>query len=398
MEHLSARVAGMSESETIAMSRLSRELKAQGKDIIPLSLGEPDFDTPDFIKEAAKQAIDDNFTHYPPVPGFESLRVAISNKFKRDNGLDYSPEQIVVSTGAKQSLINVILALINPNEEIILPAPYWVSYAAMAHMADAKVKPIATSIDTNFKITPEQLEGAITANTRLMIFSSPCNPSGSVYSKDELNALADVIQKYPDFYVICDEIYELINFTDHQESLAQFDHIYNQVITVNGVSKGFAMTGWRLGYIGAPKWIAQAATKVQGQFTSGASTISQLAAKAAVEAEPTAVQYMVDAFEERRNLVLGLLQQIPGFKTTKPQGAFYVFPDISELFGKRTPAGDTIMNAADLCTYLLYEAEVALVPGDAFGTPGCLRISYAASNETLTEAMNRIQSAVEKLN
>lgn len=398
MEHLSARVAGMSESATIAMAQLSRELKAQGKDIISLSLGEPDFDTPDFIKDAAIEAINNNFTNYPPVPGYVDVREAISKKFKRDNNLEYSANQIVVSTGAKQSLINVILSLANPGEEILLPTPYWVSYEAMAHMAEAKVKPLATSIESDFKITPDQLEAAISNDTRLMIFSTPCNPSGTVYTKDELKALAKVIAKHPNFYVICDEIYELINFTGHHESLAQFKEIYNQVITVNGVSKGFSMTGWRLGYIGAPEWIAKAATKIQGQFTSGASTISQMAAKAAVEADPSSINYMLQAFEERRDLVAKKIHEVPGFKSNVPQGAFYIFPDVSELFGKAAPNGNIIQNASDLCMYLLHEAEVALVPGEAFGSPNCLRISYAASKETLIEALNRIHKAIDKLN
>jgi aspartate aminotransferase len=398
MEHLSARVAGMSESATIAMAQLSRELKAQGKDIISLSLGEPDFNTPDFIKDAAIEAINNNLTNYPPVPGYLDVREAISRKFKRDNNLNYSASEIVISTGAKQSLINVILSLVNPGEEILLPAPYWVSYEAMAHMADAEVKALPTSIESDFKVTPEQLEAAIGKNTRLMIFSTPCNPSGTVYTKDELQALAKVIAKHPNFYVICDEIYELINFTGHHESLAQFEEVYNQVVTVNGVSKGFSMTGWRLGYIGAPEWIAKAATKIQGQFTSGASTISQMAAKAAVEAAPSSINYMLQAFEERRDLVAEKIHEIPGFKSNIPQGAFYIFPDVSELFGKTTPHGDVLQTASDLCMYLLNEAEVALVPGEAFGSPNCLRISYAASKETLIEALNRIHKAVDKLN
>lgn len=396
MKNLSERVASMAESETLAMARLSRELKAQGKDIVSLSLGEPDFDTPDFIKEAAKEAIDNNYSHYPPVPGYASIREAISEKFKRDNYLHYSPDQIVVSTGAKQSLINVILSLVNPGDEIILPAPYWVSYAAMTQLAEADAVVIPTTVDADFKITPEQLEDAITEKSKLMIFSTPCNPSGSVYTAEELRALADVIAKYPNLYVISDEIYEVINFEDKHASLAAFSDIYDQVITVNGVSKGFAMTGWRIGYIGAPKWIADGATKIQGQFTSAASGIAQKAAETAIRADMSSVDYMKEAFQRRKELVLKKLEEVPGFKCNVPKGAFYVFPDVSALFGKTT-GSTAIKNAADLCTYFLNEAGVALVPGDAFGTPGCIRISYAASEDDLTKAVERMKAAVLKL-
>ncbi len=396
MNNLSARVAQMAESETLAMARLSRELKAQGKDIISLSLGEPDFDTPEFIREAAKEAIDNHYSHYPPVPGYASLRETISNKFKRDNDLVYSPDQVVVSTGAKQSLINVVLSLVNPGDEIILPAPYWVSYAAMAQLAEANAVVIPTTVEEDFKITPKQLEESITEKSKLMIFSTPCNPSGSVYTRKELRGLADVIVKYPNLFVISDEIYEVINFENKHASLAGFDDIYPQVITVNGVSKGFAMTGWRIGYIGAPKWIADGATKIQGQFTSGANGIAQKAAEAAIKAEMSSVNYMKQAFLNRKELVLSKLNEIPGFKCNVPKGAFYVFPDVRALFGK-TDGTTTIENAADLCTFFLNDAGVALVPGDAFGTPGCIRISYAASEDELTAAMDRMKESVLKL-
>lgn len=396
MDQISQRVANMAESETLAMARLSRELKAQGHDVISLSLGEPDFDTPEFVKEAAKKAIDDNNTHYPPVNGFLELRQAISNKFKRDNGLTYSPEQIVVSTGAKQSLMNVVLSLVNPGDEVILPAPYWVSYSAMAEFAEGKVVELPSSVETDYKISAEALAKAITPKTRLIMFSSPCNPSGSVYTKEELKAMADVIEQNPHVMVIADEIYELINFGGKHESLAQFESIYDQVITVNGVSKGFAMTGWRIGYIGAPKWVADACNKIQGQFTSGASTISQVAAMAAIDAEPSTMDYMKEAFLKRRDLLLAELKTIDGFISHVPQGAFYVFPDVSAWIGKKHEGGE-ITNAGDLCMFLLHEAKVAMVPGDAFGTPGCLRISYATSEEQLKEAVRRIKAALTKL-
>lgn len=396
MEMLSDRIKNLSESQTIAMAAKSRELRAQGLDIISLSLGEPDFDTPEFIKDAAKQALDDNHTHYPPVPGYLDVREAISKKFKRDNNLDYSPEQIVISTGAKQSLMNVVLSLVNPGEEIILPAPYWVSYHAMAEMAEAKVNVIETSVENDFKITAEELEAALNENSKLMIFSTPCNPSGSVYTKEELEAIAKVAAKYENLYIISDEIYEHINFTEKHASIAQFDFIKDKVITVNGMAKGFAMTGWRIGYIGAPTWIAKAATKMQGQFTSGANTIAQKATKAAVEADPSVTSDMKATFLERRELMIEGLSQIPGLKVNRPMGAFYIFPDVSSYFGKSN--GDqTINNSSDLCMYLLSEAMVALVPGEAFGSPNCVRLSYAASNEQLSEAIRRISAALTKL-
>ncbi|MFZ6052655.1 pyridoxal phosphate-dependent aminotransferase [Halocola ammonii] len=386
----------LSESATLAMARISRELAEQGHDVISLSLGEPDFDTPDFIKDAAKKAIDENYTHYPPVNGYGPLREAISKKFKRDNNLNYSADQIVVSTGAKQSLANTILSLVNPGDEVILPAPYWVTYEELIKLAGGKPVIIRTSVDNDFKITAEELKNALTEKTKLMIYSSPCNPSGSVYSKDELRSLADVIVTKPDFYVISDEIYEHINFTSQHASLAQFEDIYDQVITVNGVSKAFAMTGWRIGYLGAPQWIAKACSKMQGQFTSAPSGISQMAAKAAVEADPSVTGEMKKAFEDRRKLVLDLLEEIPGIKNNVPEGAFYVFPDVSHYFGK-SDGEKMIKNATDVTNYILESEYVALVTGDAFGDPNCVRISYAASEEQLKEALLRIKRTLAKL-
>ncbi|MGB0390817.1 MAG: pyridoxal phosphate-dependent aminotransferase [Salibacteraceae bacterium] len=393
---VSKRVENLSESQTLAMAAKSRELKAQGIDIISLSLGEPDFDTPDFIKDAAKQAIDDNFTHYPPVTGYLDVREAISEKFKRDNSLDYSPDHIIVSTGAKQSLMNVVLSLVNPGEEILLPAPYWVSYHAMAEVAEAKPVIIPTTIDSDFKITPEQLKTNLTENTKMMIFSSPCNPSGSVYTLEELEALADVVKDREDFYIISDEIYEHINFTGQHASIGTIKSVKDKVITVNGVAKGFAMTGWRIGYIGAPQWIVKAAAKIQGQFTSGANTIAQKAAKAAVLANPSVTKQMKETFLKRRELILSELGKIEGFKLNVPQGAFYVFPDISYFFGKSTE-NFQINNASDFCLYLLNEAKVAMVTGEAFGNPNCVRLSYATSDEVLLEAVNRIKVALNKI-
>jgi len=396
MAAVSSRLERLSESATIAMARKSRELKAEGKDIISLSLGEPDFNTPDFIKEAAKQGIDDNYTRYMPVNGYQDFREAISTKFKRDNNLNYTPEQIVVSTGAKQSIANVILSLVNPGDEVIIPAPYWVTYEEIVKLAEGVPVFIETSIDNDFKITAEELESSITDKSRLMIYSSPCNPTGSLYSKEELASIADVVAKHPDFYVISDEIYEHINFVGKHESLAQFEHVYDQVITINGVSKAFAMTGWRIGYIGAPLWIAQACTKMQGQVTSGTCSIGQRAAKAAVEADPKVTHEMLEAFRKRRDLVLGLLNEMPGVKINEPEGAFYVFPEINSFFGKAN-GKYSINNADDLSMYLLEEANVALVTGAAFGAPNCIRISYAASEEELKEAMKRIAEALAKL-
>jgi aspartate aminotransferase len=386
----------MEESATIAMSRKSRELKAQGKDVISLSLGEPDFNTPQFIKDAATEAMNNNFTKYMPVPGYDDLRDSISKKFKRDNNLDYGADQIVVSTGAKQSISNVVLTLINPGDEVIIPAPFWVSYIEIVKVAGGIPVMVNAGIERDFKISGEDLTNAITPKTKLMIFSTPCNPTGSVYNREELRDLAHSIKKHPSLIVMCDEIYEHINFEGKHESLAQFPDIYEQIVTVNGVSKAWAMTGWRLGYIGAPKSIAAACTKVQGQFTSGTCSITQKAAIAAMEADPSVLKDMITAFKERRTLVLNALAEIPGIKTNHPGGAFYVFPDCSAYFGK-SHEGHTIENASDLCLYLLEESLVALVTGDAFGDPNCFRISYAASEETLIEAMRRIKEALLKL-
>ena len=387
----------MEESATLAMSRISRELKAQGKDIISLSLGEPDFHTPDFIKQAATEAMEQNYTTYTPVSGYDDLKEAISLKFKRDNQLNYTKEQIVVSTGAKQSIANVVLSCIDPGDEVIIPAPYWVSYVEIVKVAEGIPVIIHASIDTDFKITPQQLEQAITPRTKMMIFSTPCNPTGSVYSKVELEALSRVIAAHQQMVVISDEIYEHINFSGQHASLAQFDSIYNQVVTINGVSKAWAMTGWRLGYIGAPKAIADACNKIQGQFTSGTCSISQRAAIAAMNADPGILRDMIAAFKNRRDLVLAALNDMPGVKTNIPQGAFYVFPDISSFFGK-SYNGTTIHSAEALCLYLLSEALVALVTGEAFGDSNCIRISYAASEETLAKAMGRVKEALAKLN
>ena len=397
MENISDRVNRLSESATIAMARKARELKSQGIDIISLSLGEPDFNTPDFIKKAAKEGIDQNYSKYMPVNGYQDLREAISNKFKRDNNINYTVDQIVVSTGAKQSIANVVLSLINPGDEVIVPAPFWVSYEEIIKMAEGIPVFIETSIENDFKISPVQLEKAITSNTKMMIYSSPCNPSGSVYSKEELRSLADVLVKHSAITVLSDEIYEHINFTGSYFSMAAFPDMYNQVVTINGVSKSFAMTGWRLGYIGAPLWIAKACTKIQGQFTSGTSGISQRASLAAIAADPIVVQDMRDAFLKRRDFVIGELNKINGIKINQPQGAFYVFPDVSFFFNKSF-YNYSINNANDLSLYLLETAKVALVTGNAFGSPNCIRISYAASIENLKEAMSRITISLNKLN
>lgn len=396
MIQLSNRIITMEESATLAMSRISRELKSAGKDIISLSLGEPDFHTPQFIKDAALEAMNQNFTTYTPVPGYDDLRESIVLKLKRDNQLTYTKEQIVVSTGAKQSIANVVLSCINPGDEVIIPAPYWVSYVEIVKLAGGIPKIIDTEIDNDFKITAAQLDEAITPNTKMMIFSTPCNPTGTVYGKEELTNLAEVIAKYPHFIAVCDEIYEHINFVGKHESLAQFDNVYNQVVTINGVSKAWAMTGWRIGYIAAPKVIADACTKMQGQFTSGTSSISQRASIAAMNADPAILQDMIAAFKSRRDLVIEKLKDINGFITNVPEGAFYVFPDISALFGKKYN-DYTINNAQDFCIYILNEALVALVTGEAFGNPKCIRFSYATSEEILTEALLRIKTAVDKL-
>ena len=393
---LSDRINNLSESQTLAMTRMSRELKAQGKDVISLSIGEPDFDTPTFIKDAAKKAIDENYTHYTPVPGYPELREAISNKFKRDNNLDYSPSQIVVSTGAKHSLANLSLSLLNPGDEVLVPAPFWVSYHEIIKLSEAKNVIIPTSIDADFKVTPAQIKAAITEKTRMIWFSTPCNPSGSVYTKDELFTIAQLLKDYPNIIIVSDEIYEHINFLGKHESIAQFDFIKDQVITVNGVSKGFAMTGWRIGYIGAPQWIADACIKMQGQFTSGTCSIAQKAAQAALEANPSVINEMKEAFNTRRKMVLQLLGDIPGLKLNEPKGAFYVFPDVSSYFGK-TDGVTKINNATDLTMFILDKGLVALVTGEAFGDPNCIRFSYAAADEILIEAIKRIKDTLALL-
>ncbi|MCH1585109.1 MAG: pyridoxal phosphate-dependent aminotransferase [Flavobacteriales bacterium] len=386
----------LSESATIAMARKATELKKSGVDVISLSLGEPDFDTPEVLKAAGIKAIEENITHYTPVPGILDVREAISQKFKRDNGLDYAPDQIVVSNGAKQSITNVVLSLVDPGEEVILPAPYWVSYADMVALAGGTSKVLATSIEHDFKIQPEALEAAITDKTRLLIYSSPCNPSGSVYTQSEIDALAEVLQRHPQVYIISDEIYELINFTGKHASIGTIPALKDRVITVNGVSKGFAMTGWRLGYIGAPTWIAKACSKVQGQVTSAPCSIAQVAAGAAVSADPSIADEMKSAFLKRRDIMIAGLSAIPGMKVNKPMGAFYLFPDVSELYGKSVGQRH-INNAEDFAMYLLEEAHVATVGGGAFGTPECIRLSYAASEAQLQEAIRRISKAVEAL-
>lgn len=390
---LSERILNMATSATLAMAAKARELKAEGKDIIGLSLGEPDFNTPDFIKSAAKQAIDDNYNSYTPVDGYAELKQAIITKFKRDNNLTYAPSQIVVSTGAKQCLANVALVLLNKGDEVILPCPYWVSYSDIVKLSEGTPVEVKTSIDTDFKMTSAQLEAAITPKTKMIWFSSPCNPSGSVYSREELRALADVLQKHPQIYVVSDEIYEHINFGNGHASMAQFEDMYDRTITVNGVSKAFAMTGWRIGFLGAPEKIARACNKMQGQITSGANCIAQRAVITALEASPSKVQYMIDEFKIRRDLILNLLGDIDGFSCNTPEGAFYVFPDVSALFGK-TFKGKQINNATELSLYLLEESLVATVTGEAFGNPNCIRISYAASQEQIIEAVQRIKDAL----
>jgi len=393
MNPLSDRINNLSTSQTLAMAALARELKAQGKDIISLSLGEPDFNTPDFIKEAAKKAIDENYSTYSPVDGYAELKDAICRKFKRDNNLDYKPANIVVSTGAKQSLYNIAQVMLNEGDEVILPAPYWVSYFEIIKMSGGIPVEVPTSVESDFKITPEQLEKAITPKTKMIWYSSPCNPSGSVYSREELTALSKVLEKHPNIYVVADEIYEHINFSGTFCSVASIPGMFDRTITVNGVAKAFAMTGWRIGYIGAPEFIAKACTKMQGQVTSGANSIAQRATITAVDADPSVLKFMVDAFHKRRDLVVGLINDIPGLKLNVPEGAFYVFPDVSSYFGK-TLNGTEIKNADDFSMYLLSEANVATVTGDAFGNPNCIRFSYATSEEQLIEALRRIKEAL----
>ncbi|WP_445735445.1 pyridoxal phosphate-dependent aminotransferase [Mariniflexile sp.] len=393
MQLLSDRILNMAASATLAMAAKTRELRAEGKDIIGLSLGEPDFNTPDFIKDAAIQAINDNYNSYSPVDGYVELKQAIITKFKRDNGLAYTPNQIVVSTGAKQSLANIAAVMTNKGDEVIIPCPYWVSYADLVKLNDGIPIEVRTTIATDFKITPAQLEAAITPKTKMIWFSSPCNPSGSIYSKEELRGLADVLVKYPNIYVVSDEIYEHINYVGGHASMAQFEDMYDKTITVNGVSKAFAMTGWRIGYIGAPEKIARACNKMQGQITSGANCIAQRATITALNEDPSRVQYMIDEFKVRRDLIVGLLSEIEGFITNVPEGAFYVFPNVSYFYGK-TLRGKTINNASDFSLYLLEEALVATVDGESFGNPDCIRISYAASQEQIIEAIKRIKAVV----
>lgn len=383
----------MATSATLAMAAKARELREQGKDIIGLSLGEPDFTVPDFVKEAAIQAVNDDYHSYTPVDGYGELKQAIITKFERDNNLQYTPAQIVVSTGAKQSLANLAQVLLNEGDEVLLPAPYWVSYSDISELSGGIPVPIASSIESDFKVTPEALEAAITPKTKMMIYSSPCNPSGSVYSKAELRALADVLVKYPNIIVVSDEIYEHINYVGDHVSMAAFEDMYDRTVTVNGVSKAFSMTGWRIGYIGAPQYIARACNKMQGQVTSGANCIAQRATIAALENDPSRIQYMVDAFKERRSLILGLISEIPGLKANEPDGAFYVFPDVSYYFGKIL-RGKTINNAGEFALYLLEEANVATVTGEAFGDANCIRISYAASEKDIVTAMQRIKEAL----
>lgn len=394
MDALSKRINSLPISATLAMAAKARELKNRGIDIIGLSLGEPDFNTPEFIKDAAVKAVNDNWNSYSPVDGYADLKEAICTKFKRDNQLDYDPSQIVVSTGAKQSIANVCMVLLDPSDEVLLPAPYWVSYSAIATLAESKSTIIPSSIETDFKITPEQLEDAISPKTKLIMFNSPNNPSGTIYTEDEYRALGKVLEKYPDIYMLSDEIYEHINYGTPHFSIAAIPELYDRTITVNGVAKAFAMTGWRIGYIGAPTWIAKACNKMQGQITSGANCIAQRATIAAVSAPVNAIQYMVDEFASRREMIIGLLNEIPGFKLNQPQGAFYVFPDVSHYFGK-TIGGKQIENASDFALFLLEEAHVATVTGEAFGNENCIRISYAASEENIRTAVARISAALK---
>jgi len=396
MEYLSDRIKALSVSQTLAMAQKSRELKAKGIDIISLSLGEPDFNTPDYIKEAAKKAIDDNYSKYPPVPGYDDLRKAISKKFKDENGLNYSHEQIIVSAGGKHSLINVILSIVNPGDEVIILAPYWVSYYDQIIIAGGTPVVISATLENDFKVRAEQLEAAITVKTRLVIFNSPSNPTGMVYDRKEMEKIARVIEKHEGLFIISDEIYEHIIFEGEHVSMASFDFIYDRVITVNGVSKGYAMTGWRIGYIGAPLWIAKACNKLQGQFTSGVCSIAQRAALAAIQGTGESQKIMREAFLRRRDLICGLLKDVKGLKVRVPQGAFYVMPDISYYLGK-TDGETKISNSDDLALYLLDKAQVATVGGDAFGAPDCIRISYATSDNLLVEAVKRIKAALERL-
>jgi aspartate aminotransferase len=396
MNQLAERLSWIAESQTIKMSKLSRELKAQGIDIIDLSIGEPDFDTPEHIREAAKKAIDEGYTHYTPVSGYLELRKAVVHKLKRDNGLDYTPDQIVVSTGAKQCLANVILSIVNPGDEVIIPTPYWVSYSEQVRLCQGEPVFVPGSAENNFKITPEQLEAAITPKSRLFMFSSPCNPSGSVYSKDELAGLAAVFAKHPEIYIISDEIYEYINYAGKHESIAQFGDLINRTIVINGLSKGFAMTGWRLGYLAAPLHIAKACDKIQSQITSATCSITQRAAITALMGELTTAQEMVAEFKKRRDYMYGALKTIPGLKINNPDGAFYMFPDVSAFYNKSFE-GTHIKDSDDLCMYLLHNAHVSLVAGSAFEQHDCIRLSYAASIDKLELAIARIKEWLGKL-
>jgi aspartate aminotransferase len=386
----------MEESATLKMAQLARDLQAQGHQVISLSIGEPDFDTPQHIKEAAKKALDEGYTKYTPVPGLMELRKAIVKKFKRDNQLEFEVDQIVVSNGAKQSIANIFLSLLDPEDEVIILAPFWVSYSEIVKLAEGVPVILGSSIDEDYKVTADKVKSAITDKTKAILFSSPCNPTGSVYTHDELKAIADVVAQHDNIYIVSDEIYEYINFTDQHASIGAFENVKDRTITVNGFSKGFAMTGWRLGYIGAPKWIASACTKVQGQFTSGASSFGQKAAAYALDADLTPTHKMKDAFLKRRDMVIKMLKEIPGMKVNEPQGAFYIFPDISEFFGK-TDGQTTINNADDFCEYLLYHAHVGVVTGTAFGADNCFRISYAASEKELIEACKRMKVSLARL-
>ncbi len=397
MAQLSNRLQRLAPSATLAMSQKSSEMKAQGIDVINLSVGEPDFNTPDRIKEAAKQAVDENYSRYSPVPGYPELRKAIVEKLKRENGLDYTTNEILVSNGAKQSVCNTVMALVNPGEEVIIPAPYWVSYPQMALLAGGTPVFVEATFDQNFKMTPEQLEAAITPKTRLIILCSPSNPTGSVYNKEELRALANIILKHEDLFVLADEIYEHINYVGHHESIAQFPGMKERTIIVNGVSKAYAMTGWRIGYIAAPEWIVKGCNKLQGQYTSGPCSVSQKAAEFAYTDSQECVEEMRKAFERRRDLIVDLARQIPGLEVNVPEGAFYLFPKCSSFYGKTTPNGKAINNSTDLAMYLLEEGHVATVGGDAFGDPDCFRMSYATSDDNIREAMKRIGNALKSL-
>ena len=394
MDILSERINSLPVSATLAMASKARELKSKGVDVIGLSLGEPDFNTPEFIKQAAINAVEENWNSYSPVDGYADLKEAICKKFKRDNNIQYKPSQIVVSTGAKQSIANVCMVLLNPGDEVLLPAPYWVSYSAIATLAEAKSVIIPSTIENDFKISPEQLEGSINSKTKLVMFNSPNNPSGTIYTKKELEAMGEILKKYPDVYILSDEIYEHINYGTPHFSIAGISDLYDRTITVNGVAKAFAMTGWRIGYIGAPEWIAKACNKMQGQITSGANCIAQRATITALNEPITKIQYMIDEFAKRREIILELLNDIPGIKLNKPRGAFYVFPDVSSYFGK-VLKGKKIKNATDFALYLLEKAHVATVTGEAFGNGNCIRISYAASEEKIRLAIERISSALK---